>query len=87
MKQKVIFMTSLLLLLSAGFIFSTYDRADDGVALMSEDDYNCIMDSDNRGVQEFKYNTITTALRNDIKEHELTKEQFLIKQKYFNPCN
>ncbi len=38
--KNIVAIGLLMILLSSGFVFATYDRSDEGVKLMSEDDYN-----------------------------------------------
>ena len=42
---------------------------------------------DNEGVIEFKQKINLLAMKIDIESHNLTKEAFNIKLKYFHPCN
>jgi len=50
--------------------------------------YMCIdKTEDNPDVIDFKNKMNILGIQNDIKENNLTEEAFLIKLKYFNPCN
>ena len=49
--------------------------------------YYCIQEEDNESVKQFKNNINVLALKQDIKDHDLTEEQFRLKIKYFGPCN
>jgi hypothetical protein len=49
--------------------------------------YICIdANNDNDSVIDFKNKINILAAQNDIKEHNLTKEAFYLKLKYFGPC-
>ncbi len=49
--------------------------------------YYCVQEEDNVSVKNFKSTINLMALDQDIKEHELTREAFNLKLKYFHLCN
>lgn len=44
MAKPTILIATLLLMLSSGFVFASYDVADDGIKIMSDDDYKIYYD-------------------------------------------
>ena len=50
MVKIVIAVAILTLMLSSGFIFSTYDVADDGVKILSDDDYDEMEEQNIQGI-------------------------------------
>ena len=48
--------------------------------------YYCIEEEDNDAIKQFKSNVNLLALKQDIQDHGITKDELLLKLKYFTGC-